>query len=670
MATKTHPEASASLLRFDATVLHDPVEATAREWLETDGCGGYASSTVVACPTRRYHGWLVAPVPAGGRRHVFLARIDEVVHGPDGEVALSCARWPDAVAPRGDLLQAAFALAPHPTFTYEAGDLVVRREILMLRGRHAVLVRYSVEGGGPAGVELDLRPLLACRDADHLTFANPHADPTLHPLPDGVRVQPYPALPAVALTWSADGTRVEAAPTWYRRVFYPVEQERGFDAVEDHFSPCRLRLPLREGAPVVVAASVDGPVADPRAAFAAEEQRRRARAAGVATVRDRLALAADDFLFRAPGGRLAVCAGYPWFGEWGRDTFIALPGLTLARGDVDACTEVLAGALPFLRRGLLPNVYGTSPDDSHYGSVDAALWFARAVFLWGEASGQRERLRREFLPALSEIADCYADGSAGLGIGLTADGLLRAGAPDLNPTWMDAQTESGPVTPRHGCAVELNGLFYALLAGVADLWRQHGDKARARRYADLARSCKQAFVRRFWLADDGYLADCVHEDGGVDRAVRPNMVLAAALPESPLSRAQRKAVVEKARAELLTPKGLRTLSPRDPAYVPRYAGGPRERDSAYHQGTVWPWLLGFFIEAALRAQAPSRKLCAELRALWTPLEPELGRAGLQHVSEVFDGDPPHRPGGTIAQAWNTGEWLRSLRLLEQAEKGR
>ncbi len=667
--SKARTEPTPTLLRFTTADLSDLDAATSREWIETDGRGGYAASTIVACPTRRHHGWLVAPAQAGGKRHVFVTRFDEVLATKDGEHAFSCARWPGTVAPRGDRLQTGFEQSPFPVFTYAIGGLTVRREILMLRGRHAVLVRYSLVGGGSAGVELRVRPLLACRDADALTFENADLDATLHKLTDGVKVQPYAGLPAVTLTWSAGTAQVERGATWYRGAQYPVDVARGYDGAEDNWSPCRLRLPLREGAPVVIAASIDEAVLDPRRAFADEEKRRRATLSAAPTPRERVALAADDFLYRTVGQRLAVCAGFPWFGEWGRDTFVALPGLTLARGQLDACAEVLSGAVKFLRRGLLPNIYGATQQQSHYDSVDAALWFSRAVFLWAEAGGKREQLLGEFLPALTQIVDGYADGSAGLGIGLTKDGLLHAGAPDLNPTWMDARTPAGPVTPRHGCAVELNALWYALLVGVADLWLAKKDKERAKRYGDLAKRHKQAFIARFWQDKAGYLADVVNE-GSVDLSVRPNMVIAAALAQSPLSKAQRQAVVDKARAELLTKKGLRTLAPKDKAYVRRYEGGPLARDAAYHQGTVWPWLLGFFIEASLRAQAPTKKLAAELRPLLDPLTAELDGTGLQHISEVFDGDTPQRPGGTFAQAWNTAEWLRAQRLLDEAEKGR
>ncbi len=671
MPTKTRRESS-PMPKLTAADLRDLEVGTSREWLETDGCGGYAMGTVVACPTRRYHGWLVAPVAGSGKRHVFLGRFDETIVTAHGARGIACARWPGGARSPGHELQTGFQQAPYPVFTYEVDGLTIRREILMVKGRPAVLVRYSLEGGGTAGVELRLRPLLACREADALTFENPDLDPTLGRLTDGITCQPYAALPAVAITWSAGATEVERAPVWYRRQQYQTDAARGFAAEEDQWSPCALRIPLRKGAAVVVAVSVGEPVVDPRTAWNRESAARQKVLPTDATPHARMALAADDFLFTAGDGRRTVCAGYPWFGEWGRDTFVALPGLTLARGQLDACAAVLSGALPFLRDGLLPNVYGPTPEQSNYGSVDAALWFSRAVFLYAEAGGDKARVADEYLPALVAIADGYAKGIGRLGIAITADGLLRAGGPHLNPTWMDAQTPAGPVTPRDGCAVELNALWQLLLAGTAELLakrKDNKDRVRAKAFADRARQHKKAFVAHFWLAKDKRLADRV-TDAGPDRSIRPNMVLAAALPTALLTAAQRKAVVACATEHLLTPRGLRTLAPSDPAYRGRYEGGPVQRDSAYHQGTAWPWLLGFYVEARLRAEAPTKKVCAELRALLDALAPELDGSGLGHVSEVFDGDAPQRPGGTIAQAWNTAEWLRSMALLEQAESKR
>jgi predicted glycogen debranching enzyme len=505
-----------------------------------------------------------------------------------------------------------------------------------------------------------IRPLLGWCDADHLPAAEPAFDGTIHARGASWGVQPNGLLPMLWLT--VDGVAsFRGEPVWYRGFLYTEELARGYDHRGDRWSPGLLELDLGPGQDTVAAFALQEPEAQPMAAWtAAARERTNALAAGAAAadpLRGRLAVGADDFLYRGPGGRLGVLAGYPWFGEWGRDVFVSLPGLTLARGRRDLCVQVLDGALPFLRRGLLPNIYGKEEADSHYGSCDAALWFALAVQRLADAGGDGGHLAARYLPALASIADAYVGGTE-LGLAVDADGLLRAGRDDLNATWMDARTSRGPVTPRAGLPVEIQGLWYALLAFLVE--RGH------ERFASLRDRCGEAFVRRFWLADGNYLADRVHA-GGPDRAVRPNMLVAAALARSPLSAAQRAGVVGKARTELLTPRGLRTLSPRDPAYCGRYQGGIDERDGAYHQGTAWPWLGGFHVEAALRAAGKRQlpKVRRELRAWLHGFLPELDRAGLEHVSEVFDGDEPQRPGGSFAQAWNTGELLRALELCAE-----
>ena len=325
---------------------------------------------------------------------------------------------------------------------------------------------------------------------------------------------------------------------------------------------------------------------------------------------------------------------------------------------------MLTGALPHLKEGHLPNIYGPTDAESHYGSLDAALWFARAVLLYDRAGGDRGLLRGELGAALTEIAETWIAGT-GLGVAVDEDGIVTAGSAELNPTWMDARTSEGPVTPRHGAPVEINALWYSLLAHLEELAVDKTATRDAKRWRALRRRARKAFLARFWLEDEGYLADVWRPDGSSDASVRPNMVLAASLEASPLTRAQRGSIVERANAELLTPVGLRTLSPSDPHYAPRFEGGPDERDGAYHQGTVWPWLLGAWVEASLRAFGRSRAVRDDLRAKLSGLEPELERAGLLHVSEVFDGDAPHRPGGTIAQAWNTAELLRAFSMLER-----
>ncbi|MCP3915315.1 MAG: hypothetical protein GY711_07150 [bacterium] len=642
-------------IQLDRAALDDLGSALETEWLEPDGRGGFAASTVHLCPTRRYHGLLAARIAGHADPHLFLARLVEEVEvaGGAGGV-LAMARYAgELVPPRNELLER-FELAPHPRWTFAGGGLRLTREVQMARGLRTVLVRYTNDGDAP--LRLALRPLCPFRRVHDLTVANDALDTDVERIEGGLRVRPYAALPELAITLGT-AFDFDADPTWFRDLRYAADERRGFDGGEDQWSPGTLRVALEPGASVVLAATVEvDACADPTAVW---ERTRAARAgwlpAGEPTATERLAIAAGDFLYRTDEGRLGILAGFPWFGEWGRDTFIALPGLTLGRGQVEACAEVLEGALAFLKGGLLPNVFGRDVASSHYGSADAALWFARAVRLYELALGSREAVRTRFLEPLASIAEAYERGTT-LGMEVDDRGLLRAGSGVLNATWMDAVTSAGPVTPRAGCAVELNGLWIFLLRYLEEL--TGGDPVWARRRT----RAEASFRACFWLADERRLAD-VWDADAPDRRVRPNMVIAAALEFSPLSTAERAGVVACARAELLTPRGLRTLSPSDSEYVPRYAGGPEERDGAYHQGTVWPWLLGFYTEAALRAGA-SRAERRELQGLWSGLAAELDVQGLDHVSEVFDGDAPHTGGGTFAQAWNTAEMLRALALLE------
>lgn len=664
-----------ALLRLDASL--------ALEWLETDGRGGYASSSVIGCNRRRYHGLLVAPIPRSTKRHVFLSGLEDALWAPgplegaaDGgqAFALSSAAWGEEISPRGHVLLERFEQCPWPRWTFRIGPARLERELLLVRGSPTVLVRWRLSGGVPP-LELSVRPLLACRDADALQIANDVLERDSEPLEGhecARSVRPYRSLPALDLALDGAAPRWIASAHWYRGATYAVDAARGYEDREDLFTPGLFRCELEPGRWACLAASIEGLPREPAQEFAVQAEQRRAALARAGSGRAaRLALSADDFLVRAPTRvvpgpireRPGVVAGWPWFLEWGRDTAIALPGLLLSRERVAECGEALVALAGYLSRGLLPNVFGIGREDSHYGSADASLWYARAVTLYDRADGDAQTLRTKLLPALTEIAERYLEGT-GLGVGADPEGLLAAGSEALNATWMDARTADGPVTPRHGCAVEINALWYHLLAYLAELCERFDERARARAWRALAERAARAFLARLWLPQENRLADrwC---DGAPDRSVRPNMVLAAALELSPLSQDQRAGVVECAEHELLTPRGLRTLSPREAGYRGRYGGDVVARDAAYHQGTVWPWLLGFHVEASLRAFPGDRARAQRLAALLEGLLDELDRAGLGHVSEVFDGDAPHESGGTIAQAWNSGELLRARRMLAE-----
>jgi predicted glycogen debranching enzyme len=648
-------------VRFSRDLCLQLDQALDRHWLETDGLGGYAASTLLACPTSRFHGLLVAPSREQPKRHVYLSRFEESFVGDGREFPISSARYAGTFSPEGHRFVDRCEFTPRPQFTYRIGHVVVTREIQTVAGRPAVLTRYTATGQRKP-VEMYLRPLFPCRRADSLAWINDGLDESVEGLENGIAVQPYAALPKVFVTVGGAAS-FEQEPTWYRGIEYGDDIVRGYEGHEDQWSPGCLRIVLESGSEVVVAASIGEPVSAPASAWSGEVTLRDAteasRSEGVRGVLER---AAEQFLYRTPDGRPGVIAGYPWFEEWGRDTLIALPGLTLPRGDLDSCGEILSAVRPFLRNGLLPNVFGEHPDASDYKAVDPAMWYGRAVRLYDEAGGDEGRLLDELLPALLEIARTHRAANRP-GLSCDSRGLLTAGSTEVATTWMDAVVDGRPVTPRDGQQVEVNALWYVLIDTVARLLERRGDRGDARGWRRFRDEIGEAFVERFWLVGKNRLADRV-TDGVQDDTIRPNMVIAAALDPSPLSKEQRQAVVELSRAELLTPRGLRTLSPRYLRYRGRFRGNQSERDDAYHQGTVWPWLLGFHVEAELRAFGRSAAAKRRLHALLDGFEPHLGEHGVAQVSEVFDGDPPHRPGGCFAQAWSVGELLRAYALLE------
>ncbi|PIE22645.1 MAG: hypothetical protein CSA62_11200 [Planctomycetota bacterium] len=644
-------------------------KSLSREWFEFDGLGGYASSTVLMCPTRRYHGLLVGRPKGHAARHVFLSRFEETLHGRGKSFPLSMARYPDVVEPHGYKSFENFELTPYPHFEFRIGRVTAHREIMMVRGQRTVLCRYWLQGAAP-DIELRLRPLLAFRQAESLTEENLDLNPKVQRLAYGFRMQPYASLPAMQLRIAGAPYQFEADPVWYRQQLYTKDVERGYDGLEDNFSPGILHLGLDEEVEIVVAASLEEEIGDPLRLWEEESYRRKTRnteleidTGGV------LRRHVDNYFHRSESGRLGLVAGFPWFIERGRSSFLALPGLTLAIGELEPCAEVLSGALPFFRRGLLPDRFGSDAERSEYGNVDASLWWARAVRLWQKAGGEEERLYAEYLPVLEEIASRYCEGTD-FAVYMGDDDLLHAGSEDRSVTWMDAYDAEGrPITSRHGCAVEINALWFFLLQYLERLYKNAPaasaeTRKRAKHWGALRKRVGVAFLDRFWLEGPGYLADCVRGDER-DESIRPNQVIAAALEFSPLSKGQRLEIVHCAEQALLTDRGLRSLCPKNPAYKGKYQGTRAERDEAYHQGSVWPWLLGFFVEAYMRSHRRSKARKQFLRDLVDGFEPHLRSYGQEHISELFEGDPPHRAGGAIAHAVSAAELLRAQALIEE-----
>jgi predicted glycogen debranching enzyme len=661
------------MIRIDLREIRPPDDS--REWLETDGRGGYASSTLANRHTRRYHGLLMANLRTPEGRHLLLSKLEDSLLVGGEEHFFSSHRYPGLLFPPDQPVLQEFLLDLCPGFISRAGGIPVKKSILMPHGQQTLLIRYDLERCPQGGI-LRLKPFLAFRGHHELAHENVFLRGRADGIENGFRIEPYAGMPSLIVQTSR-ASRFTPSPLWYKRFQYTEERERGFDWEEDLFLPGIIEVPVERKCMVILSFFYGDtmphhlPVKNPTSIWKTEVVRRgRDQAAdkretGGFTGEDRehlLALrrSARSFLITTPSGRPAVIAGYPWFGSWGRDTLISLPGLCFSTGRIADGIEILTEIGRHERDGLLPNFFSADGTPEAYNTVDSSLWYYWTVQEFLRAAGDKALIRDRFWPVMKRIILSLMEGTR-FGIGMDARGLLHAGNGQNALTWMDAMVGGVPVTPRHGYPVEINALWYNALCFARDLAAEFGDPVFFG--DDLITLLRHTFREAFWNPREGCLGD-VFRDGGLDRAVRPNQIFTVSLPFSPLDPAEQTAVVRAVREQLLVPCGLRTLSPADPAYIGSYRGSPAERDGAYHQGTVWPWLLGAFGEAALRvADDPEREKENLRQYLRTFLRQHLVEAGIGSVSEVFDGDAPHRPGGCIAQAWSVAELLRLYSLL-------
>jgi predicted glycogen debranching enzyme len=650
--------------------------AVTREWLETDGLGGFASGTVAGIRTRRYHALLlVATRPPGGRMALVngLDAFLELGQGTGPPVYLSRQHYaPDVIAPPLAPELEAFARDPWPTWTWRVSPEVrVSQEIFVPQGIPAVAIRWRLLDRTPGAV-LHVRPFLSGRDFHALHHENPAFDFASDVAHGTVRWAPYPEVPAVtALTNGAYVTD----PAWYRSFVYAEERARGLDFVEDLAAPGRFTWDLAKGDALLLLttdpAAVVRPAETPKAAWtrlATAERRRRSRLPSA------LHRAAGAYVVRRGTGK-TIIAGYPWFGDWGRDTLISLRGLCLATGRLDDAKAILLEWAAQVSEGMLPNRFVDQGDAPEFNTVDAALWYVVAVHEYLAAAtdrgpkGPTRRDRERLQAACLAIVRGYARGTR-YGIRLDGDGLLAAGEPGVQLTWMDAKVGDWVVTPRIGKPVEVQALWLNAVR-IAATWDPTWTAA-------LERG-RVAFVQRFWNEELGRLNDVVdpdHRAGTVDASLRPNQIFAVGgLPFPVLEGPRARRVVDIVERALWTPLGPRSLAPDDPRYVGRYEGGVRERDGAYHQGTVWPWLAGPFVDAWVRVRGDTAATRRQARRCFLdPLLAHLDEAGLGHVSEIADADPPHTPRGCPFQAWSVAEVLRLdqvvLRVEEEKTRGR
>ncbi len=657
-------------IEFGREICGDLAAAESREWLVTNGIGGYASGTVAGSQTRRYHGLLIAALQPPVGRTQLVSAIDEIVHYAGADFSLATHRWASgAVDPKGFLLLEDFRLeGATPVWTYALSDALLERRVWMRQGENTTFLQYTLVRGSSA-LELELKALVNYRDFHSLTRAGGWRM-KIEPVEHGARVLAFDG--AVPFYLKSSSSTCEPRHDWYLGCYLGEETERGLDDREDRLFAALFRAKLDPGSSVTLvmtteaAASLDG-----ETALAENENHHvklfqdwQAKNDAVAEEAPawlwQLILAADQFIVKRSlpeesDGR-SVIAGYHWFGDWGRDTMIALPGLTLVTGRADVARQILLAFSRYVDGGMLPNNFPDAGGKPDYNTVDAALWYFEAIRQYFEATQDIVTLQRLF-PILAGMIDTHVAGTRYNIHVDPADGLLYAGGPGVQLTWMDAKIGDWVVTPRAGKPVEINALWSNALETMAGFSRLLAKPVNA--YENLAAKAKKSF-QKFWNAPLNCCFDVIDSPRiGNDATLRPNQIFAVSLPVSPLTPDQQKAVVDVCARHLLTSHGLRSLAPGEAGYTGHYGGSPRDRDAAYHQGTVWGWLLGPFALAHYRVYHDRD---AALRFL-EPLGRQVYASGLGTLSEIFDGDAPFAPRGCIAQAWTVAEVLCAWKEL-------
>ena len=672
------------MLDFGRGLCSDLQFSGRREWLVTNGIGGYAAGTIAGVLTRRYHGLLVAALQPPVGRVLLLAKFDETATYRGRVYPLFANRWSgDEVEPEGHVhLERFYLEGTTPVWTFALADAVLEKRLWMEPGANTTYVRYDLRR---AGRPLELKVDALVDHRDHHAATHVDYDPLpltvehVAPVPGGagLRITAGPGRAALYLLSAEAGATLRYQ--WYHNFRLSVEEYRGLDPLDDNLYAGVFRASLEPGASLTLVASTEPrPSLDGAETYArrrAYEEDLLARAGGrlgdaPPAVRH-LVLAADQFVVRRalpPAGGQAtdaepaadgrsILAGYPWFSDWGRDTMISLPGLTLATGRPDVAARILRTFARYVDRGMLPNRFPDAGEAPEYNTVDATLWYFEALRAYHAATGDDDLLR-DLFPVLQEIVAWHRRGTRYQIHVDPADGLLCAGEAGVQLTWMDAKVDDWVVTPRIGKPVEINALWYNALRAMSDFAQCLGEPTGD--YQALAERALAGFSR-FWNEEAGYCYDVLDGPGGDDARLRPNQLFAVSLPHSPLGGEKQRAVVDACAAHLLTGYGQRSLAPGDPAYEGCYGGGRRRRDGAYHQGTVWGWLVGPFVAAHLRVYGDP----AAARSFLQPLLYHLDDHCVGSLSEIFDGDAPFRPRGCFAQAWTVAEVLRAWQMTGQ-----
>lgn len=647
-----------SYINFDKSRLVNLEYSLSRELLRSNRAGSYANSTIINCNTRKYHGMLVTPQPGiDSDYHVLLSSVDETVIQMESEFNLGIHKYPGGIYnPKGHKYLRDFVTEPIPYMTYRVGGVILTKEMVFTTREDRMIIKYTlVDAHSPTKIKL--KPFLAFRNIHSLSKENIFADKKYEPVENGIKVRMYHGYTDLFLQLSK-GNEYTHVPDWNYNIEYQEEMERGYDFQEDLYTPGFFEFEIRKGESVYFAAGThEIKPSQMKRAYDAEIKKRIPRN----TFENCLINAAEQFLI-VNGKHTEVVAGFPWYGSSGRHTFISLPGLTLTNGNVQACKSAIDSLVSAMNGPLFPhfNVDGKKC----YATADTSLWFFWTLQQYALATGKHKDIWKEYGRKMKLILTSYRQGTD-FNIHMDSDGLIEAGVPGKALTWMDAVAYGKPVTPRTGKTVEINALWYNAIRFSLELAGIAGDEQFIGEWSDLAALIPDSFVNVFWNPEKRYMADYV--DGEYkDWTVRPNMVIATSLPYSPVKEEIRKEVLSRVKQELLTPRGLRTLSPKSPVYKGNYWGNPVQRDSACHQGTVSPWLIGHFAEGYLMIHGKSG--LSMIRELYAGFEAVMTEHGIGTVSEFYDGDPPFTPRGAISMAWSVAELLRMSHIIKQYQK--
>lgn len=647
-------------IQFDKNITQDLHQSSDLEWLETNGLGGWAMGTISGIQTRRYHSLLCAALTPPVGRFVLLSKLADSITTSEGVFDLDCNNFNGVVSPTGFKYIEKYEQDLYPIFTFKCGDTILKKSILMVYGENTTIVRYELDANAKQEITLKLKPFIAYRDYHWHSKANSDIKWSYNFNEGTLKLAPYANMPDLYI--QIPTSNFHYSPDWYYNFLHKIELDRGQDFMEDLFVYGEFTVKLKPGQPLDILISIEDTKGKNASKLFDDQIKRKKKLISHLDKSDDfgkiLTLAADTFIVERAKNLKTIIAGYPWFSDWGRDTMIALPGLCLTTNRFDDAKKILLAFAKATDKGMIPNRFPDEGEHPEYNTVDATLWYFHAINEYKLATKDTDFVFKELYPVLKDIIEWHIKGTR-YGIKVDSDGLLLAGEVGTQLTWMDAKVDDWVVTPRQGKAVEINALWYNALCIMAEFSTELADKKSADMYQKMANKAKKSFNEIF-INERGSLFDVV-DNTLKDNAIRPNMAIAVSLPNAMLDKKTSKCILDEVEKHLLTNRGLRSISPEDSQYVPYYQGAQLQRDGSYHQGTVWSWPVGAYLQGLLNVEGEKAK--PKIKKILKSFESHLLEAGVGNVSEIFDGNAPHLSKGCMAQAWGVAEWLRIWSLV-------